>query len=230
MSTLLQDLPPRAAHLPPMIRTGDGWAPQSPTTIEETGLDEWVLHDLALKLTATVPHLSTEWAAEQLRLPSTLIEKIFWQLKQDQLIEILGQTGEFGYRYAATDRGRERARQSMEVCGYVGPAPVSLNAYHAMLDWQSARRPKPKFEEVREAIRSIELPDATVEVRGAGGAVQPQPVPLRPTGQWEDEPRPGAAHRTNRRLVDSVLLLPGEQHHSDLRPAGAQACRSGGCF
>ena len=63
---------------------------------------------MALKLTATVPHLSTEWASQRLRLPLTLVEKLFWQLKQDQLIEILGQTGEFGYRYAATDRGREQ--------------------------------------------------------------------------------------------------------------------------
>jgi predicted ATPase with chaperone activity len=156
--------PPRAPHLPPMIMTSCGWAPQAPNTIEETGLDEWILNDLAIKLTATVPHLSTEWAADRLRLPTTLVEKIFWQLKQDQLIEILGQTGEFGYRYAATDRGRERARRSMEVSGYVGPAPVSLNAYSAMLDWQSRQRPKAAFDAVRQAIAPLVLPDATIEV------------------------------------------------------------------
>ena len=151
-------------HLPPLVQTSTGWAPQAPTTIEETGLDAWILHDLALKLTATVPHLSTERASQQLRLPLTLVEKLFWQLKQDHLVEILGQTGDFGYRYAATDRGREQARRSMEVSGYVGPAPVSLNAYSAMLDWQHPQRNKPIFDDVKKAISAIVLPESTVEV------------------------------------------------------------------
>jgi predicted ATPase with chaperone activity len=157
--------PPSAhPHLPPLVRTATGWAPQAPTTIAETGLDAWILHDLALKLTATLPHVTTEWAADQLRLPVTLVERLFWQLKQDQLIEILGQTGDFGYRYAATDRGREAARRSMEVSGYIGPAPVSLSAYSAMLDWQSRQRTKAPFHKVRDAISPIVLPESTVEV------------------------------------------------------------------
>lgn len=154
----------RHPHLPPLVQTSTGWAPQAPTTLAETGLDEWILNDLALKLIATVPHLTTEWAADRLRLPSTLVEQIFWQLKQDQLVEILGQTGEFGYRYAATDRGRQQARRSMEISGYVGPAPVSLNAYGAMLDWQVQHRPRPTFDDVRGAVSSLVLPDSTVEV------------------------------------------------------------------
>ena len=157
---------PQNAHLPPLVRTfdGGGFAPQAPRTIEETGLDAWIVHDLALKLTGTVPHLSTEWAAEQLRLPAALVEKIFWQLKQDQLVEILGETGEFGYRYAATARGRDQATRSMEVCGYVGPAPVSINAYAAMIDHQVRHRAKPSSARIGEALLPLVLPEATVEV------------------------------------------------------------------
>ena len=155
---------PSIPHLPPLTRTATGWAPQAPRTLAETGLDAWILHDLALKLTSTVPHLTTDWAADRLRLPNTLVEQIFWQLKQDQMVEILGQTGEFGYRYAATDRGREHARRSMEVSGYVGPAPVSLGAYTAMLDWQTAQRSKPAFPRIREAISSLVLPESSVEI------------------------------------------------------------------
>src|SRR5262249_23942985 len=152
-------------HLPPLVRTIDGaLAPQAPRTIEETGLDAWIVHDLALKLTATVPHLTTEWAAEQLRLPPALVERVFWQLKQAQLVEILGASGEFGYRYATTGRGREQAKRSMEVCGYVGPAPVSLNAYAAIIDTQVRHRAKPKFDAIGQAISSLVLSDTTIEV------------------------------------------------------------------
>jgi hypothetical protein len=160
----VQGIKPLRPHLPPLMPTATGWAPLAPHTLAETGLDEWILHDLALKLTSTVPHLTTEWAADRLRLPSALIEQLFWQLKQDQLVEILGQTGEFGYRYAATDRGRQQARRSMEVSGYVGPAPVSLNAYGAMLDWQAQQRPKATFAAVRDAIEPLVLSPSTVEV------------------------------------------------------------------
>jgi hypothetical protein len=39
--------------------------------------------------------------------------------------------GTAGYRYALTDAGRDRARQYIEVNGYVGPAPVPLDAVPA---------------------------------------------------------------------------------------------------
>src|SRR5688572_27799 len=100
----------QSPNLPPLVRTSTGWTPQAPSTLADAGLDPWVINDLDLKLIGTVPHLTTEWAADQLRLPMDLVEKIFWQLKEDQLVEILGQTGEFGYRYAATGRGREQAK------------------------------------------------------------------------------------------------------------------------
>src|SRR5205823_1648234 len=153
-----------------MVRTTTGWAPRAPKTLADTGLEPWVLHDLALKLTASVPHITTDKAADQLRLPTTLVEQIFWQLKQDQMVEILGQTGEFGYRYAATDRGRESARRSMEVSGYIGPAPVSLDAYAAMMDRQVARRPQPDFDRVAQTISSLVLPESTVEVAALAAA------------------------------------------------------------
>jgi hypothetical protein len=164
------DDPPRHPNLPPLVRTATGWAPRAPKTIEDTGLDAWILYDLALKLTSTVPHLSTDFAADRLRLPVALVEQIFWQLKQDQLVEILGQTGEFGYRYAATQRGRDQAQRSMEVSGYVGPAPVSINTYTAMLDWQVARRPQPEFERVRESLGALVLSEASVEVAALAAA------------------------------------------------------------
>src|SRR5829696_9903892 len=96
-------------HLPRMIKVGGVLAPASPKSTEETGLDGWVLSDLVMRLASTVPHLTTDWASKQLHLPHALLERIFWQLKEDQFVEILGQIGELDYRYASTKRGREHA-------------------------------------------------------------------------------------------------------------------------
>src|SRR5215208_2305191 len=82
---------------PPMERAD---APPAPTTPEDTGVDPAILLDLALKLANTTPRLTTEWAAEQLRLPIALVEQLFWRLRDEQLLEILGQSGPMTYRYS----------------------------------------------------------------------------------------------------------------------------------
>jgi hypothetical protein len=156
---------PSIPNLPRMTRVGGALAPAAPTSKEETGLDAWVLSDLVMRLASTVPHLTTDWATRELCLPQALLERVFWQLKEDQFIEILGQVDELNYRYASTARGREYAKRLLEISGYVGPAPVSLEAYTAMLDWQTGERGASHFDDVRRTIgESLVLPDETSEV------------------------------------------------------------------
>src|SRR5439155_23727915 len=104
-------LAPASAKMPEMIKLGSMLAPAAPATPQATGIDPQILSDLALKLANTVSRLTSDWAAEQLRLPLSLIEKIFWQLREEQFLEILGQAGPLSYRYAITQRGREFARR-----------------------------------------------------------------------------------------------------------------------
>ena len=156
---------PSIPNLPRMTRVGGALAPAAPTSQEETGLDAWVLSDLVMRLASTVPHLTTDWATRELCLPQALLERVFWQLKEDQFIEILGQVDELNYRYASTARGREYAKRLLEISGYVGPAPVSLEAYTAMLDWQTQERGASHFDDVRRTIGDgLVLPDETSEV------------------------------------------------------------------
>src|SRR5262249_30728236 len=108
---------------------GDSFTPRAPITLEETGIDPVILTDLALKTGYTVPHFTTEWAAKRLHLPLPLVQELLEQLRQDRLVEVLGQSGPFSYRFAVTQRGRERASSLLEVSGYIGPAPISLETY-----------------------------------------------------------------------------------------------------
>ncbi len=158
------DTSERFPHLPAIVEKDGVAAPAAPTKLEETGIDMEVLRDLALKLAYTVPNLKTNWAAEQLCLPLQLTEEIYWALKQDRLVEILGQQGHFNYTYAATGRGREHAAQLFEICAYVGPAPVSLHAYSDMLEWQHARWPRITFERVQRVLGNLVLPEDAVQV------------------------------------------------------------------
>ena len=61
----------------------------------------------------------------------------------EKLVEVRGAggVGTAGYRYALTDLGRDRAHQFLDICRYVGPAPVPLAQYNAHVRADTAARP-----------------------------------------------------------------------------------------
>lgn len=162
------DLPdPRKSisHLPPLLELGQLMAPESPTNIESLAINPDVAADLAMKLAFTVPQFTTKWAARQLCISEQIVEEIYWNLKQDHFIDVLGEMDRLGnYKYAATDRGRQRAARLMEVSGYIGPVPVSLEQYTAMLDLQLSRFGEITFDHICAALRPLVLEDRAAEV------------------------------------------------------------------
>ncbi len=87
-------------------------------------------------------------------------------MRNDQLLDILGSAGPFGFRYAISGRGRERAARLLEVSGYIGPAPVSLEAYTAMIEWQHARAPEVTREHVAASLSELVLPEGDALLAG----------------------------------------------------------------
>jgi hypothetical protein len=127
---------------PQMVLVGDGNAPAAPLDLGDTGVDPDVLSDLALRAAYAVSQFNTEWAARQLCLPQPVVGELLERLSEDHLLDVLGSAGPFGFRYAISSRGRERAGRLLELTTYAGPAPVSLTAYSAMLDAQVRRFPQ----------------------------------------------------------------------------------------
>ena len=141
-------------------------APMAPATLEETGISPEVLLNLALKLAYTTTKFSTQWAAQKLCLPLQLVADLLELLRRDHLIEVLGQAGPFNHHFSITGSGRERALRLMEVSRYVGPAPVSLEAYCTSLDRQLRHQQKPSPEQVAAALDSMVLPEEAIQVAG----------------------------------------------------------------
>ena len=140
--------------------------PKAPTDPGDAGISPATLRDLALKAAYTVPQFTTEWAARQLCLPQALVGELLEQMRNDQLLDILGSSGPFGFRYAISGRGRERAARLLEVSGYIGPAPVSLEAYTAMIEWQLARAPEVTREHVAASLSELVLPEEDALLAG----------------------------------------------------------------
>lgn len=152
--------------LPEMLELSDVSAPAAPGSLEEIGIDRELISDIALKLAYTVPQFSTDWASKQICLPMVLLDELFDQLRTDKMVEVLGQVGPYNYRYAVTNRGREQVKRLLEVSGYVGPAPVSLEAYTAMLGWQLEQFPLLTPEDVETSLQELVLSENVVNVAG----------------------------------------------------------------
>ncbi len=160
------DAPAKDPNLPPLVKIGDLIAPRAPKDMAGAGLEEGELVDLAAKLAFTVPRFATDWVAKRLHLSMPLTLQLLEQLCREGLIEETMRTSDSHSHYKITQRGREYATRSMEVCAYVGPAPVRLEAYSAMLRWQFANTPPVKPETVAASLSKLVLSPEAAEMAG----------------------------------------------------------------
>ncbi len=149
-----------------MVQTDDGYAPEAPLNMRSTGIDRTILLDLALKVAHVNSQISTDTVAEYLLLPRTITNDLLEQLRSSALLEVLGQDEAFGYRYSISNRGREMAVRLLQSNGYIGPAPVPLESYKAMLEWQMTQSPPVSAGRVREVLADLVLPEEVLSVVG----------------------------------------------------------------
>ena len=153
-------------HLPPMHRIGDVPAPKAPQDIAATGLEEGVLTGLLLKLGYAVARFTTEWVCKQLHISSALANDALEKVCVEGLVEETMRTNESNAHYKITDQGREHALRLLEICGYVGPAPVRLESYAAMLRWQFANTPQVQPEHVANALAGLVISPKAAQLAG----------------------------------------------------------------
>jgi predicted ATPase with chaperone activity len=140
--------------------------PATPASVEDSGLDFGFLADLALKTVYADTSCTTQRAAERLGLPIGIIDLLLQHLYREHLIEIRETIAAQNRRYAMLDRGWERVRRLLDLNAYVGPAPVSLDAYTAMVQRQEELRPPVTPEAIRTACADLVLSDTTLHVLG----------------------------------------------------------------
>ncbi|MGA9995659.1 MAG: hypothetical protein WBP93_09605, partial [Pyrinomonadaceae bacterium] len=144
----------------------ESMGPPMPEELEETGISIGFLCDLALKHVAMMPEPTTNAIAENLHLPRTLTEDILQRLYREKLIEVRMQQSVGATRYAMLDHGWERVQRLQALCGYIGPAPVSLNDYAHMMRLQAVPSKAATMESVRAAFRDLILPESLLQTLG----------------------------------------------------------------
>jgi len=69
------------------------------------------------------------------------VDTVIETLRRDRFIEVKGaaEYAKATYKFSVTDQGKRRAAELLDVCRYVGPAPVPLDDYRKLLVFQTIK-------------------------------------------------------------------------------------------
>ncbi|HFE67269.1 MAG TPA: ATP-binding protein [Chloroflexi bacterium] len=145
------------------------WEPAPVGSIEDTGLSQGFLQDLALKFMYFRGQLTGHDIAEYMHLPfATVVSPLMDFLKREQMCEVRGSggLGAATYQYIITNKGAARAREQLERTTYLGPAPVPWEDYVAAIKAQGGKRLKVSPARIRQALSHLVLEDAMLDKIG----------------------------------------------------------------
>ncbi len=139
------------------LLSDEGFRPEVPRSIEETGLNESLIEPLICKYLGVVGSSSGRGIADHICLPFGILEGVFQSLRSRRIVVHKGSAPVNDYCYALTDQGRERSQAATRVCAYVGPAPVPLVDYVLSVDAQTIRGEAPRREQLLKAFADISV-------------------------------------------------------------------------
>jgi predicted ATPase with chaperone activity len=142
--------------------------PPAPDSLEETGLTLEFITDLALKHILHMGEFRLADLADRLGLPVALLDESIELLRREKLVEVrsAAQFVKSSFRFIITETGKVRAGDLLEICRYVGPAPVTLEAYREMVESQSIRNIFVNEKAARAAFAEIVISDQMIRRLG----------------------------------------------------------------
>jgi hypothetical protein len=115
--------------------------PSAPRTIADTALNPSFLADLILKHIHFLGEFRLADVAERIKLPISVIDQVLEILQREKMIEVKG-ASEYtrtSYTFSITGLGQKRASELLDICRYVGPAPVTLDEYRKQVSFQTVK-------------------------------------------------------------------------------------------
>src|SRR5262245_13290774 len=131
--------------------------PSVPREVDALGIPPGMVQDLVLRMALLEGKTSTVRLSQRLAIGPGLMTKIVEEMRDRQLFEVIGIEGR-DYIVQLTDEGRRQASERMGLCRYVGPAPVNLSEYTAMIESQRVE-PDYDLDTLRDAFRDLVISD-----------------------------------------------------------------------
>ncbi|QOY94709.1 ATP-binding protein [Massilia sp. UMI-21] len=116
--------------------------PRQPRTVRDTGLDPRFATALLIKTLHAGGKTALSVLTGRLRLSISVVREVLQQLVAEQQIEVAWcGDSDIDVHYQLTAFGQRAAADYLAESRYVGPAPVTLAAYRALVESQSLRHP-----------------------------------------------------------------------------------------
>jgi hypothetical protein len=135
-----------------------GFLPKAASKPEELDIPASLVEDIVLRHFYTKGVASLRETGKTLKLPPPLLHDLVQRMRQQHVFDITATNGT-DYSLSLSASGRELAAKRFLVSHYVGPIPVSLNAYTA-----AVRRQNPRVAADRAILRAA-LSDLVVTDR-----------------------------------------------------------------
>jgi hypothetical protein len=141
-----------------------GFAPPIPQTFEELGVPQSLVIDLFLRRTMIEGFSTLESLSKALRVSVAIVDQVFRQLRQQQIIEVKGMIGN-DYQFVLTQAGKQMAADRFQISQYAGACPVSLRDYSAATKRQAAKV-RIDRRSLRAAFSDLVVPDRLLDQLG----------------------------------------------------------------
>jgi hypothetical protein len=142
------------------------FSPPFPQKLEDLDVSAGFLSDLALKTVSLDADATTSTITARLHLGMVITETLLQGLYREKLIEMKGVVGLQNHRYGMLEGGWARVARLMDVCSYVGPAPVSLKSYTNTLIQQVRARPPVTQHGLDRAMKDLVLTEGAKQTLG----------------------------------------------------------------
>ena len=129
----LQGSAPDASEIAPIL-------PRQAKTVRDTGLEPRFVSDLVLKAIQASGKAPLPLLAGKLRLSISVLREVLNPLIAEQQVDVAwcGES-DIDMQYQLTPAGQRSAADALARCRYVGPAPVTLASYRAVVERQALR-------------------------------------------------------------------------------------------
>jgi predicted ATPase with chaperone activity len=143
-------------------------SPGVPRTIEETGLDLPFIADLVMKHILFMGEFTLADISDRVKLPIAILDAAMELLRREKFVEVKG-AADFArvtYKFTITGQGRNRATELLEISRYIGPAPVPLEDYKRMVEFQTVRNIVVAEENVKKAFSHLVVGEGLLRLLG----------------------------------------------------------------
>jgi hypothetical protein len=143
--------------------------PAAPTTIADTGLSEVDLLNNLMKLVYVEGLETTSQFIEGMKLPYVVLLQVVDEATQRGLLSATGASGPGGMadiRYTATEQGRAWANDALQQSQYIGPVPISLEAYTRLAGQQKVSQELVSHARIAAAMAGLVIDDSFIDQIG----------------------------------------------------------------